>query len=67
MDHELHPHRVIVGSETVPPSIARNWQLVREHPHVIGDFTWTGWDYLGEAGIGRAAQYDLGGRRRVHG
>jgi beta-galactosidase len=26
---------------------------VREHPHVIGDFTWTGWDYLGESGIGR--------------
>jgi beta-galactosidase len=26
---------------------------VIEHPSVIGDFTWTGWDYLGEAGIGR--------------
>ena len=25
----------------------------RDNPHVIGDFTWTGWDYLGEAGIGR--------------
>ena len=24
----------------------------RSNPHVIGDFTWTGWDYLGEAGIG---------------
>jgi beta-galactosidase len=59
MDHELHPHRVIVGSETRPPSIAANWQLVRAHPHVIGDFTWTGWDYLGEAGIGRA-QYGAG-------
>ncbi len=54
MDHELHPQRVIVGSETRPPSIAANWQLVREHSHVVGDFTWTGWDYLGEAGIGRA-------------
>ena len=52
MDHELHPHRVIVGSET--PAVDRgNWQLVREHPTCIGDFTWTGWDYLGEAGIGR--------------
>ena len=53
MDHELHPHRVIVGSETNPATIARNWELVRELPHLIGDFTWTGWDYLGEAGIGR--------------
>ena len=23
-------------------------------PYVIGDFTWTAWDYLGEAGIGKA-------------
>lgn len=53
MDHDLHPQRVIVGSETNPAKIARNWALVRELPHLIGDFTWTGWDYLGEAGIGR--------------
>jgi beta-galactosidase len=53
MDHELHPQRVIVGSETHPKRIAENWALVRQHPHVIGDFTWTGWDYLGESGIGR--------------
>ena len=53
MDHELHPQRVIVGSETHPPRTAANWQLVLDHPHVIGDFTWTGWDYLGEAGAGR--------------
>jgi beta-galactosidase len=53
IDRELHPQRVIVGSETNPAKIARNWELVRELPHVIGDFTWTGWDYLGEAGIGR--------------
>ena len=36
----------------------RTGQLVREHPHVIGDFTWTGWDYLGEAGIGRVEYGD---------
>jgi beta-galactosidase len=62
-DHELHPHRVIVGSENRPPSIAANWQLVREHAHVIGDFTWTGWDYLGEVGIGRSqyASEEIGG------
>jgi beta-galactosidase len=28
------------------------------HPNVIGDFTWTGWDYLGEAGIGRVEYGD---------
>ena len=49
----LRPDRVIVGSETYPARIATNWPMVEEHPHVIGDFTWTGWDYLGEVGIGR--------------
>jgi hypothetical protein len=28
---------------------------VKSHPNVIGDFTWTGWDYLGEVGIGATA------------
>ena len=51
-EHILHPERVIVGSETFPPEIARLWGIVRRNPHVIGDFTWTGYDYLGEAGIG---------------
>ena len=51
-EHTLHPERVIVGSETYPPEIARLWGIVKRNPHVIGDFTWTGYDYLGEAGIG---------------
>ncbi|MCC8151935.1 MAG: DUF4982 domain-containing protein [Lachnospiraceae bacterium] len=54
-DGEAYPNRVIVGSETYPPEIARNWGLVRRLPHVIGDFTWTGWDYIGEAGVGVVA------------
>ena len=37
------------------PASTTYWQLVRQPSHVIGDFTWTGWDYLGEVGIGRAA------------
>lgn len=53
MDKELFPNRIIVGSETYPRDIAGNWKLVQENGHVIGDFTWTGWDYLGEAGIGK--------------
>jgi beta-galactosidase len=52
-DGELYPNRVIVGSETHPAAIGTGWAAVRRYPHVIGDFTWTGWDYLGEAGIGR--------------
>ncbi|WP_204605344.1 glycoside hydrolase family 2 TIM barrel-domain containing protein [Cohnella boryungensis] len=56
-DKERFPNRVIVGSETFPAKIDTNWKLVKENGHIIGDFTWTGWDYLGEAGIGRVT-YD---------
>ncbi len=51
-DREAYPNRVIVGSETYPPEIARNWGEITRFSHVIGDFTWTGWDYIGEAGVG---------------
>lgn len=51
-DRDRFPDRIIVGTETWPSSIAANWELVREDSRVIGDFTWTGWDYLGETGIG---------------
>ncbi len=50
MDRELFPNRIIVGTETFPTRIDANWKLVRENSHVIGDFTWTGWEYLGEEG-----------------
>jgi beta-galactosidase len=53
LDRDLFPNRIIVGSETFPTRIDGNWRLVKQHGNVIGDFTWTGWDYLGEAGIGR--------------
>ena len=61
LDAELFPHRVIVGSETFPEQIDVMWELVSRLPHVIGDFTWTGWDYLGEAGIGRVDYTDAEG------
>lgn len=57
MDKELFPNRIICGAETFPKDIAGNWKLVKENGHVIGDFTWSGWDYLGEAGLGRVV-YD---------
>jgi beta-galactosidase len=60
MDGGLYPDRVIVGSETHPAAIDTGWAAVRRHPYVIGDFTWTGWDYLGEAGIGRTVYSEEG-------
>ena len=53
LDHDQFPNRIIVGSETFPTRIDGNWRLVKKYGNVIGDFTWTGLDYLGEAGIGR--------------
>jgi beta-galactosidase len=55
LDRELFPRRVIVGSETFPSKIGSLWPMVEANPNVVGDFTWTGWDYLGEVGIGGTA------------
>lgn len=52
LEETAHPDRVIVGSETFPQDIVRNWSMVKQYPYLIGDFMWTCWDYLGEAGIG---------------
>jgi beta-galactosidase len=57
-DHEMFPERVILGSENFPKEIGYRWPLVEKLPYVIGDFTWTAWDYLGEAGIGKAVYVD---------
>ncbi|MCL1820302.1 MAG: DUF4982 domain-containing protein [Oscillospiraceae bacterium] len=51
-ESKLHPNRILVGSETFPQDIAKNWETVKKYSYLIGDFMWTGWDYLGEAGIG---------------
>lgn len=52
LDGTAHPDRIIFGSETFPQDIAKNWEMVKKYPYLIGDFMWTSWDYLGESGIG---------------
>ena len=52
LEHELHPAKTVLGTETYPADIENLWKLVGTYPHVIGDFTWTGYDYIGEAGVG---------------
>lgn len=59
-DGSLHPGRVIVGSETFPPDLAKNWRLVSRLSYLIGDYMWTGWEYLGESGIGVLAYNYVG-------
>jgi len=52
-DHERHPRRMMIGTESFPMEALDNWNLVEEESYVLGDFVWTSLDYLGEAGIGR--------------
>lgn len=52
LEGKAHPNRLIMGSETFPQDIAKNWKMVKEYPYLIGDFMWTAWDYLGEVGLG---------------
>lgn len=52
IENELFPNRIVLGTETFPGDIVNLWDIVKNNSHVIGDFTWTGYDYLGEAGVG---------------
>ena len=60
---KCHPNRLIYGSETFPGDIVKNWRCIQKYPYLIGDFMWTAWDYLGEAGSG-AWSYEKDGLGR---
>jgi beta-galactosidase len=45
-EKEKYPNRLILGTETYLK--APNWQAVRDHDYVIGEFVWVGYDYFGE-------------------
>ena len=53
-DHSQFTNRIIVGTESYPRDFAQYWRGVENNSYVLGDFVWTGMDYLGEAGIGNA-------------
>lgn len=53
-DHKKYPNRIIWGSETHALNFYDSWQTVKENSYVLGDFTWTAYDNLGEAGTGRS-------------
>lgn len=52
-DHDRCPDRIMWQTESYPADAFANWRKVTENPYIIGDFVWTGIDYLGESGIGR--------------
>jgi beta-galactosidase len=51
-DHRRLPDRVILATETNPRDAFDYWMNVVDHDFVIGDFVWTAFDYMGEAGLG---------------
>jgi beta-galactosidase len=63
LEGKAHPDRVVVGSETFVPELHKNWKMVETSPYLIGDFMWTGWDYLGEGGLGAVGYESRGGAR----
>lgn len=52
--HEMFPDRVICATESKPGEFEEYWGYVEKLPYLIGDFLWTSWDYIGEAGIGKS-------------
>jgi len=66
-EHRRFPHRLFLGTETTHH--VHNWLGVRDNDYVIGDFIWTGIDYLGEAGDfpirgSRSGDIDLAGGKK---
>jgi beta-galactosidase len=57
VDQARFPGRVIAGTESWAHLAHHFWSETARLPHVIGDFVWTAWDYIGEAGIG-AVRFD---------
>jgi len=47
-DHQKYPERIIYGSENGMSLDA--WEAVVANDYVLGQFLWTGFEYLGEAG-----------------
>jgi beta-galactosidase len=52
LEKNINPTKAVIGTETYPGQIESLWKAVVRWPHVIGDFTWAGYDYIGEAGVG---------------
>lgn len=51
-DIKKYPERIILGSETFCSDAYAFWEFAKTHPALIGDFVWSGMDYLGEVGVG---------------
>lgn len=51
-DLKKYPRRLILGTETFCSDAYTFWKMAKKEKRLIGDFVWSGVDYLGEVGIG---------------
>lgn len=51
-DFVRFPDRLIAMTESFPMDAVAAKRAMDKYPRFIGEFVWTGWDYLGETGIG---------------
>jgi beta-galactosidase len=51
-DHANEPAKAFMNTESYAKDIHDIWQDVERYPWMLGDFAWTGMDYLGEVGLG---------------
>jgi beta-galactosidase len=51
-DLKKYPNRLILGSETFCKDAYDFYELAKKEPRIVGDFVWSGMDYIGEAGVG---------------
>ncbi len=55
-DLKQYPTRLILGSETFCKDAYSFYEIAKQEKRIIGDFVWSGFDYIGECGEG-AAEY----------
>ncbi len=54
IDHKRFPNRIMMGTESFPIEAYDSWRSAERLSYVLGDFVWTGIDYLGESAIGHS-------------
>lgn len=51
-EHARHPEKTFMATEYFPMSALENWEVAEKQPYVLGGFSWTAMNYIGEAFIG---------------
>jgi beta-galactosidase len=62
-DHADYPDMVMMSTEQYAADIHDGWRLTEANPWMLGEFVWTGIDYLGEVGVGGSELRPLSERR----